>query len=276
MSADEAPQGRSRRSSATRQVFLRPRSRAAECDPLHPQADATGDGSRRPGWASALRYYPGMIHGYFGLGGDLAGGGRGHGRRGLGVAPGAGLGGDVAVLLRLRVLPLHAIVVGAGLSGLYLLHRLRELGLSALVLEQARVSAGRGSGTATRARAATSEHHLLDLLPGRTSSSRSGRGPSATPPSRRSSAISSTSPTASTCAATSAFSTRVGGRGVQQERARFWSVTTGSGERLSAGLPHHGDGGYGIPGLERFAGELRVGAVWPHGRRGGRPASAWA
>ena len=30
-----------------------------------------------------------------------------------------------------------AIVVGAGLSGLYLLHRLRELGLSVLVLEQA-------------------------------------------------------------------------------------------------------------------------------------------
>ena len=30
-----------------------------------------------------------------------------------------------------------AIVVGAGLSGLYLLHRLRELGLSAVVLEQA-------------------------------------------------------------------------------------------------------------------------------------------
>src|SRR3954465_6126997 len=33
--------------------------------------------------------------------------------------------------------PFDAIVVGAGLSGLYLLYRLRELGLSVLVLEQA-------------------------------------------------------------------------------------------------------------------------------------------
>ncbi|MEU3958160.1 NAD(P)-binding protein, partial [Streptomyces achromogenes] len=31
--------------------------------------------------------------------------------------------------------PVDAVVVGAGLSGLYQLHRLRRLGLSALVLE---------------------------------------------------------------------------------------------------------------------------------------------
>ena len=50
-----------------------------------------------------------------------------------------------------------AIIVGAGFSGLYLLHRLRELGLSVRRARRRRpASAARGTGTATPARAATS------------------------------------------------------------------------------------------------------------------------
>ena len=51
---------------------------------------------------------------------------------------------------------LDAVVVGAGFAGLYMLHRLRGLGLSARVSRRATASAAPGSGTATRARAATS------------------------------------------------------------------------------------------------------------------------
>ena len=63
-----------------------------------------------------------------------------------------------------------AIVVGAGFSGLYMLHRLRELGLSAVVLERGRASAAPGTGTATRARAATSRASTT-ATPSRTSCS---------------------------------------------------------------------------------------------------------
>ena len=47
-------------------------------------------------------------------------------------------------------------VVGAGFSGLYMLHRLRGLGLRVRVFERAPTSAARGSGTATRVPAVTS------------------------------------------------------------------------------------------------------------------------
>ena len=40
---------------------------SAECDPLHPQAEAYRDALRAAGVEVAYRTYPGMIHGYFGL-----------------------------------------------------------------------------------------------------------------------------------------------------------------------------------------------------------------
>lgn len=45
-------------------------------------------------------------------------------------------------------LELDAVVVGAGFSGLYMLHRLRELGLSTRVYEAADGVGGTGYGTA--------------------------------------------------------------------------------------------------------------------------------
>ncbi len=49
-----------------------------------------------------------------------------------------------------------AVVVGAGFAGLYLLHRLRQIGCTAVALENADDVGGTGTGTGTRARAATS------------------------------------------------------------------------------------------------------------------------
>ena len=43
---------------------------------------------------------------------------------------------------------LDAVVVGAGFSGLYMMHLLRQRGLSALGIEAAAMSAARGTGTA--------------------------------------------------------------------------------------------------------------------------------
>ena len=80
-----------------------------------------------------------------------------------------------------------AVIVGAGISGLYLLHRLRGLGLSVRVIDQATGVGGtwfwnRYPGRALRYR----EHDLLLLVVAR---ARAGvdAGRSATPPSRRSS-----------------------------------------------------------------------------------------
>ena len=81
---------------------------------------------------------------------------------------------------------LDVVVVGAGFAGLYMLHRLRGLGLRRGCSRPAAASAAPGTGTATRARAATSRAWTTRTR-SPTSSSRSGSGPSATPPSRRSS-----------------------------------------------------------------------------------------
>ena len=96
-----------------------------------------------------------------------------------------------------------AVIVGAGFAGLYMLHRLRELGLSARVFE-----AGDGVGGTwywNRYPGARCDVESMDY-----SYSFSDElqqewqlDASATPPSRRSCATSTTSPTASTCAATS-------------------------------------------------------------------------
>ena len=93
-----------------------------------------------------------------------------------------------------------ALIIGAGFSGLYQLHCLRDrLGLSVQVLEAAaRASAAPGTGTAIPARAAipkatpTATPSPKELLRG------VGMVASAIPGSRRSCAISTMSPTAST------------------------------------------------------------------------------
>ena len=46
-----------------------------------------------------------------------------------------------------------AIVIGAGISGMYMLYRLRELGMTARVFEAGTASAAPGTGTAIPARA---------------------------------------------------------------------------------------------------------------------------
>ena len=47
----------------------------------------------------------------------------------------------------------NAIVIGAGISGLYMLYRLRELSMTARVSRPARMSAAPGTGTVIPARA---------------------------------------------------------------------------------------------------------------------------
>ncbi|MFD0656276.1 NAD(P)-binding protein [Thermocatellispora tengchongensis] len=95
-----------------------------------------------------------------------------------------------------------AIVVGAGIAGLYMLHRLRGLGLSARVYE-----AGDGVGGTwywNRYPGARCDVESLDYSYSFSPSwSRSGSGPSASRRSRRSCATWSTWPTGSTCGATS-------------------------------------------------------------------------
>ena len=78
-----------------------------------------------------------------------------------------------------------AVVVGAGFAGLYMLHRLRNVGLSVRVYEAGDGVGGtwywnRYPGPDATSRAWTTP------TPSPRNSSRSGSGPSATPPSPRS------------------------------------------------------------------------------------------
>ena len=54
----------------------------------------------------------------------------------------------------------EVVVVGAGVSGIYQIKRLADLGVYALVLDAAPISAEPGTGTAIRARASIRELHL--------------------------------------------------------------------------------------------------------------------
>ena len=95
------------------------------------------------------------------------------------------------------------IVIGAGITGLYQLYRLRELGLSVRVFEAGGpASAAPGIGIATQAAAS-----IPRVTPTATRSQRNcwtnGTGRSISLPSRRPSATSITSRTSSTCAGTS-------------------------------------------------------------------------
>ena len=53
------------------------------------------------------------------------------------------------------------VVVGAGFAGMYMLHRLRGLGLSVRVYEQGDGVGGTWYGTGIPARGATSEHAVF-------------------------------------------------------------------------------------------------------------------
>ena len=97
------------------------------------------------------------------------------------------------------------VVVGAGFAGLYMLHKVRRIGLSALLFEADRASAAPGSGTAIPARVATFAAWNIPT-PSAPSCSRNGTGPRNSPRSRKFFSTSITSPIVSICAATSAWS----------------------------------------------------------------------
>ena len=172
---------------------------------------------------------------------------------------------------RCRIAQLDVVVVGAGFAGMYMLHRLRELGFSTARLRGRRAtSAAPGTGTATRAPAATSRASTTRTR-STPSSSRSGSGPSATRPSPRSCATPTTSPTASTCAATSSStpgsrapcSTRrpTAGRSTDRRaatrRSRPASSCWPSAACRRPRTPRS-------PGLDTFAGPTYHTGRWPH------------
>ena len=129
-------------------------------------------------------------------------------------------------------------------------------------------SAAPGGGTATRAPAATSSRWTTRTR-STPSSSRSGPGASATPPSPRSCLRRTTSPTGSTCAATSGFETRVT-RAEWDHDAQRWSVETDRGDRLSAHFLVMAVGCLSaakrpeIDGIDTFAGPEYHTGEWPH------------
>ena len=172
-----------------------------------------------------------------------------------------------------------AVIVGAGFAGLYMLHRLRELGIPAQVFE-----AGSGVGGTwywNRYPGARCDVQSLSYsYSSRTTSSRSGSGPRSTPRSRRSCATSTTSPTASTCARD--IHVRDPGTGAHLRRTvspldtrhRPPATTSAAPVRASwrpaacprAKLPE-------IPGLETFRGRTLPHGQWPQeGVRLHRPA----
>ena len=95
-----------------------------------------------------------------------------------------------------------AIIIGAGVSGLYQLHKLRELGLKVRVFETGTNVGGtwywnRYPGARFDSESWTYGYSFSEEL------LQDGTGPSILPRSPRPSAISTTSPTSSICAATS-------------------------------------------------------------------------
>ena len=82
------------------------------------------------------------------------------------------------------VLDYDAIIIGAGMSGLYQLYRLRELGLRVRVLEAGTGVGGTWYWNRYPARASTPKA-IPTAIPSLRSCCRSGTGPSISPPSRR-------------------------------------------------------------------------------------------
>ena len=161
-----------------------------------------------------------------------------------------------------------AIVVGAGVSGLYLLHRLRELGLSALVIDQATGVGGtwfwnRYPGARCDIESMTYSYSWSrELEQEWTWSERYAAQPEILRylehvadrfDLRRDLRL----------------GTRVAGAAFD-ERAQRWSVVCGGGARLSATYLIMATGCLSVPripdtpGLERFAGEVHHTGLWPH------------
>ena len=133
----------------------------------------------------------------------------------------------------------------------------------------ATTSAARGTGTATRAPAATSRPPTTPTR-GTPSSRPSGRGRRSTPRSPRSCATPSTSPTSTTCARTSASRTPVQGGGVgrrdvdvegHDRRRRHDHAAAGTSWRPAAcRCPRSSTS----TGTDRFQGDVYFTSRWPH------------
>ena len=204
-------------------------------------------------------------------------------RRAVADAPALHLQGGQGEDLRGQRLPAvrapapmsDVVVVGAGFAGLYVLHRLRGIGLACVVLEAGDGVGGtwywnRYPGARCDIESLEYSYSFSDELQQEWEWTRALRRPS-----RRSCATSSTSPTASTCGATSGFDTRVVAAPSATTRRGRWTVDTDGGDALAAQLLRHGHRlpvgaarARTIPGLERFAGD-----VVPHRRAGRTRAS---
>jgi len=101
-------------------------------------------------------------------------------------------------------LDFDAIIVGAGMSGMYQLYRLRELGLKVRVFEAGTGVGATGIGIDTLAAASTQRAIPTDSH-SRRRSLMSGTGANISLRSPRRSAISTSSPTSLICAVTSSF-----------------------------------------------------------------------
>jgi cyclohexanone monooxygenase len=161
-----------------------------------------------------------------------------------------------------------AIVVGAGLSGLCLLHRLRELGLSVVVLEQATGVGGtwfwnRYPGARCDIESMTYSYSWSrELEQDWTWTERYAAQPEIL---RYIEHVADRFDLRRDIR----FSTRVAEAAFDEADAR-WSITTDGGDRVSAGflimatgclsVPRVPD----IPGLHRFAGEMHHTGLWPH------------
>ena len=162
-----------------------------------------------------------------------------------------------------------AIIIGAGMSGLYQLYRLRELGMR---------------GARVRGRHRRRRHLVLEPLSRRAlrfrklflqllvlAGTAGGMGlvASISPASRRRCAISTMSPTSSTCAATSSSAAAWPRRTIRRRRAR-WDVTLEDGSRHSARFLITAIGPLSAPtmprieGVETFQGQSFHTARWPH------------
>ena len=162
---------------------------------------------------------------------------------------------------------LHVVVVGAGFAGMYLLHRLRGLGLSARVIE-AGDDVG-GTWYWNRYPGARCDIQSIDYSYAFDAElTRPGCGRRSTRPSRRSSTTRGTWPTASIYGATS--SSVPGSTERRGRRASRWRVHTSKGEAITCSYYVMATGCLSVPkeidieGTERFAGEVYFTSRWPH------------
>jgi cyclohexanone monooxygenase len=161
-----------------------------------------------------------------------------------------------------------AIVVGAGISGLYLLHRLRAMGLSVLVLDQATGIGGtwfwnRYPGARCDIESMTYSYSWSHELEQEWTWSERYAG--------QAEILAYLEHVADRfdLRRDIRLGTRVAEAALEEPGDR-WSIATDDGERFSAGflimatgclsVPRIPD----IPGIERFAGELHHTALWPH------------